>query len=127
MHFHFPRPSRSRSAHLELRRLVTVPLWLTAYVLASACSRPDGDILYQPFWPADRLADGVSGGAGLLEDAGAPTDTDPFRDASHGGTGGTGPGDVPMDSGTALDAATPSDGDAGELGDAAVTPEGDAG
>jgi hypothetical protein len=91
---------------------VRVPLWITTWVLASACSRPDGDILYQPFWPADHLTDGVSGSSGLLDDGGA--DTDPFRDASQGGTGGAGPGD----SGTELDAATPSDSGAGEPGDA---------
>ena len=124
VHSHFSRPLRTRSAHLTVRRLVRVPLWLTAWILASACERPDGDILYQPFWPADRLTDGVSGSSGLLEDAGEPTDTDPLRDASQGGTGGT--GHVPRDSGPELDAAAPSDSgagdprDAGEQGDAAL-------
>jgi hypothetical protein len=124
VHSHFSRPSRTRSVHLGVRRLARVPLWIAAWVVASACSRPDGDILYQPFWPADHLTDGVSGSSGLLEDAGDPTD--PFRDASQGGTGGTGPGHVPMDSGTEVDAGSPSDagtgepGDAGDPGDAAL-------
>jgi hypothetical protein len=122
--FHFSGPSRSRSAHFGLHRLVRLPLWVTACVLGSACSRPDGDILYQPFGPADHLTDGTSGSSGLLEDAGEPTD--PLRDGGQGGTGGSGQ-EPPSDSGTETDAAPPGDGDAGELGDAALTPESDAG
>lgn len=99
---------------------------MTACFIASACSRPDGDILYRPFGSADQLTDGVSGSPGVLEDAGEPTDTDPFRDASQGGTGGTGD-NPPSDSGTELDATAPGDGDAGELGDAAAAPDVDAG
>ena len=126
VHFHFSRPSRSRSAQRVPLRLIRVPLWITACVLAGACSRPDGDILYQPFGPADHLTDGFSGSSGLLDDAGETTD--PLADAGQGGTGGDGSGNaLPVDSGTDPDAATPIEGDAGELGDAAVTQEGETG
>lgn len=110
------RPLRSRQEQPRLRQRIRLPLWIGASLVAGACSRPDGDILYRPFGPADHLTDGTSGRPGELIDAGY--DPDPPGDASQGGTGGADgvagaggsePGEPAPDSGTDSDAAAPQD------------------